>query len=150
MSQKMKQLSKLFHRHISLCTLFIFAFLCSCKTVDNKLVNNSSDSYFTVKKVKKQKKDVYVIYANRNDSLFKIVSYYDKKKCGKKLKKGMRFQASLQSVFGDFERETKMIPPCNLFMEFHGIAIGKEPERGIDDVWFCEVLNGPYLYESVK
>ena len=30
------------------------------------------------------------------------------------------------------------------------IAIGKEPERGIEDVWFCEELNGPYLYESVK
>lgn len=140
---------KLFHRHISLCALLIFTFLCGCKTVENRLVNNSSDSCYIVKKVKKLRKDVYVIYANRNDSLFKIVSYYDKKKknSDRKLKKGMLFQASFQSVFGDFERETKMIPPCNLVMEFHGVAIGKEPERGIDDVWFSEELNGPYLYE---
>ena len=119
---------------------------CDNKIVENKQIVNSSESSFTVKKVKKLKNDVYVIYANRNDSIFKIVSYYDKKnKRGKKLTKGMRFEVSLQSVFGDFEREYKIIQPCNLSMEFHGVAVGKELENGIDDVWFCEELNGPYL-----
>lgn len=147
MKQLTASLSMLFHKHIIYCMLLIGTLLCGCKTVENKPIANSSDSFLTVNKVKKQKNGVYVIYANRNDSLFKIVSYYDKKKnkCNKKLTKGMRFQVQMQSVFGDFERETKMIPPCNLVMEFRGAAIGKEPERGIDDVWFSEELNGPYL-----
>ncbi len=124
---------------------------CDSKIVENKQIVNSSESSFTVKKVKKLKNDVYVIYANRNDSIFKIVSYYDKKnKRGKKLTKGMRFEVSLQSVFGDFEREYKIIQPCNLSMEFHGVAVGKELENGIDDVWFCEELNGPYLTRELQ
>ena len=124
---------------------------CDSKIVENEQIVNSSESSFTVKKVKKLKNDVYVIYANRNDSIFKIVSYYDKKnKRGKKLTKGMRFEVSLQSVFGDFEREYKIIQPCNLSMEFHGVAVGMELENGIDDVWFCEELNGPYLTRELQ
>lgn len=143
----MKQLSKLFRRYICFCLLLPYTFVCGSKIIEKKQIVNSSESSFTVRKVKKLKNDVYVIYANRNDSIFKIVSYYNKKKNkrNKKLTKGMRFEVSLQSVFGDFEREYKIIQPCNLAMEFHGVAVGKELERGIDDIWFCEELNGPYL-----
>ena len=35
-------------------------------------------------------------------------------------------------------------------MEFHGVAVGKELENGIDDVWFCEELNGPYLTRELQ
>lgn len=139
-------LCKLFNNHIRFCILLLSVLLYSCKSVENKQVERISKSSFVVKSVKKMKNGVYVIYANRNDSIFKIVSYYDgKKNNGKRLVKGSYFNASLQSVFAEYERKTKIVPPCNEFTEFHGVAIGKEPNHGIDDVWFCNELNGPFL-----
>lgn len=122
--------------------LFLFFFCLPFSTMAS-----IPDSCFTVKSVRKKKNGVYVIYAHRNDSLFKIVSYFDGKKGDrkKKLVKGKRFQVSIESVFGDLERKLNLIPPCNEMMEFRGVAIGKEFEKGIDDVWFCKELNGPYL-----
>ena len=110
----------------------------SCFTV------KSVNSCFTVKNVKKKKNGVYLIYAQRNDSIYKIVSYYDGNKGDrkKKLARGMQFQATLISQFGN------IISPCNLMLDFHGVAIGLEyKKRHILDLWLCEELNGPYLKE---
>ena len=141
-------LFKLFHKHLGLCILLLCTLLNSCKSVENKQLVKTNKSSLVVKSVKKLKKGVYVIYAHRNDSIFKIVSYYDRKKNnrGKRLVKGTCFNVSLQSVFAGYERKNNILPPCNEFMEFRGVAIGKEPEHGIDDVWFCKELNGPFLY----
>ncbi|MBR3513021.1 MAG: hypothetical protein IKO12_01190 [Bacteroidaceae bacterium] len=143
----MKQLFKPFLKPIGLYILLPFTLLNSCKTVENKQMVNYPSSYYIVNKVKKLKNDVYVIYAHRNDSLFKIVSFYNRHQAykGKKLKRGMHFFVSIESVFSDFERKNNLFPPCNAMMDFRGIPIGKEPKRGIDDVWFCKELNGPYL-----
>lgn len=43
------------------------------------------------------------------------------------------------------EDKLNVIPPCNEVLEFHGVTIGRELEHGINDVWFCKELNGPYL-----
>lgn len=141
-------LCKLFHKHLGLCILLLCTLLNSCKSVENKQLVKTNKSSLVVKSVKKLKNGVYVIYAHRNDSIFKIVSYYDRKKNnrGKRLVKGTCFNVSLQSVFAGYERKNNILPPCNEFMEFRGVAIGKEPEHGIDDVWFCKELNGPFLY----
>ena len=83
-----------------------------------------------------------VIYALKNDSIYKIVSHFDGKKGDrkKKLVRGMQFQATLISQFGN------IISPCNLMLDFHGVAIGLEyKKRHILDLWLCEELNGPYL-----
>lgn len=69
---------------------------------------------------------------------------------GKRLVKGTCFDVSLQSVFAEYERKNNILPPCNEFMEFRGVAIGKEPKHGIDDVWFCKDLNGPFLVTNEK
>ena len=109
---------------------------------DSLFTVNKVNSCFTVKSVKKKKNNVYVIYALKNDSIYKIVSYYDGNKGDrkKKLARGMQFQATLISQFGN------IISPCNLMLDFHGVAIGLEyKKRHILDLWLCEELNGPYL-----
>ena len=144
----MKQLFKFFHKHLCLCIFLpCTIMLYGCKTTEKNKEENCPNSFFLVKKVKKQKNGVYIIYAHRNDSIFKIVSYYNGTKNGreKKLKRGMYFFVPTESVFGDFEKKNNLVPPCNAFMDFHGVAIGKEPEHDIDDVYFSSDLNGPYL-----
>ncbi|WP_434501786.1 hypothetical protein [Prevotella sp.] len=74
-------LYQLFHKHFGFCILLLlYTLLNSCKTVENKQLEKINNSSFVVKSVKKQKNGVYVIYAYRNESIFKIVSYYDGKK----------------------------------------------------------------------
>lgn len=157
--QKMKQLSKLVNNLSHICILIsscilllICASLNSCRTFDKQQFVKKDKTYYVVKSIKKKKNGVYVIYAHRNDSVFKIVSLFDGKKKGeKRLKRGMSFNVSLQSVFVEWEREHNMIPMLNVYRFFRGVAIGKEPENDIDDVWFCDELNGPYIIpESQK
>ena len=146
-NQKMKLLFKRSNKSLHLCILLVCVLLICCKTAEEKEMTRHSDSCFIVEKIKRHKNGVYVIYAHRNDSVFKIISYYNgnKKGSGKKLSKGMSFIVPIESVFGDFERTYNVVPPCNVMMEFRGVAIGKEPDSGIDDVWFSKDLNGPYL-----
>lgn len=145
-------LYQLFHKHFGLCILLLCTLLYSCKSVENKQLEKINKSSFVVKSVKKQKNGGYVIYAHRNDSIFKIVSYYNGKKNnrGRRLVKGTCFNASLQSVFAEYERKNNIVPPCNEFIKFRGVAIGKEPEHGIDDVWFCKELNEPFLLSHIN
>ena len=110
------------------------------------VISNLNNS-LTVTKVKKMSREVYVIYASRNDSIFKIVSFYNGKRQAnaRKLKKGDKFQACLFSQFKAIEEKFNIIPPCNEVIDFHGVTIGKELDKGIDDVWICKDLNGPYF-----
>ena len=112
----MKQLSKLSLKHLCVCIPLLCALLCNCKTIDNEQKNDKPKSYFIVKKVKKLKHGVYIIYANRNDSIYKIVSYYDGKSGNKenKLIRGMHFLVSIESVFHDFDKKNNIIPPFHL------------------------------------
>ena len=89
---------------------------------DSLFTVKSVNSCFTVKSVKNKKNGVYVIYALRNDSIYKIVSFFDGKEGERKQKlvRGMQFQATLRSMFGN------IISPCNMMLDFHGVAIGLE------------------------
>ena len=92
--------------------IFVFVFFlflsfpAMAEIPDSLFTVNKVNSCFTVKSVKKKKNDVYVIYALKNDSIYKIVSYYDGNKGDrkKKLARGMQFQATLESVFGNMGR----------------------------------------------
>ena len=134
-----------------ICFLFICASLNSCRTFDKQQYVKKDNTYFVVKSIKKKKNGVYVIYAHRNDSVFKIVSLFDGKKKGeKRLKRGMSFKASISSQFVEWEREYNVMPNLNVYLDYRGVGIGRD-EPGIDDVWFCDELNGPYFIpESQK
>lgn len=124
--------------------------LFSCKTPEIKNKSESSENSYVVTKVKKLSSDVYVIYATRNDTIFKIASFFNGKKPanGKKLTKRTRFHANLYSQFKALEEKYKMIPQYGIYIDFHNVAISKEPGRGIDDVWISKDLDGPYLLQK--
>lgn len=146
--QIMKTLYKSWNnKTIFLCVIMATISLFSCKTTEVNNKSKSSDNSYIVTKVKKLSPDVYVIYAIRNDTIFKIASFYNGKKTtnAKKLTKGCRFHTNLYSQYKAFEEKFNMIPQLGISIDFHKVAISKEPEHGIYDVWISKELNGPYL-----
>lgn len=115
-----------------------------CKTKYGYDSNTLQSNYFTVNKIKKLSSEVYIIYATRNDTIFKIASHYNGQLSkGKKLKKGSKFTAEIFSQFVEFEKMINMMPNLGVYILFHGEAIGREDN--INDVYICDELNGPYL-----
>lgn len=140
--------SKLFLKtFVFLLGVISLLLLYSCKTAQRGQHVHPTEDFFTVIKVKKLSREVYAIYAFRNDTTFKIISYYNGERPSsyRKLVKGACFQAHIYSQFNSLEDKLNVIPPCNEVLEFHGVTIEREFEHGIDDVWFCKELNGPYL-----
>ncbi len=128
----------------------LFFLLGSCSTL--KKVQNipSIEHYFVVSKIKKQKNNVYIIYAQRHDSIFKIFSHFDGiiKNNDIKLVKGSHFRAYLNSQFKATEEKFNMMPQYEISILFHGVTISKEPENKINDIFSCEELNGKYISQE--
>ena len=106
--QKMKRRYKLYLRIITFGVLIHFVFMMySCKAQEQRIYHTSDE--FIVRKIKKCKNNVFLIYATRNDTIYKIASHYNgiKNKSDKKLKKGSRFTATLFSQFLDFDKAMK-------------------------------------------
>ena len=115
-----------------------------CKTTCGLDSNSFQSNYFTVNKIKKLSPEVYIIYAVRNDSIFKIATYYDGHPSkGNKLKKGSKFTAEIFSQFVEFEKKINMMPNYGVHILFHGVSIGREDN--MNDVYISDDLNGPYL-----
>lgn len=133
----------------SLFAVILLVLTYNCKTVEKDTCMLSDKNSYVVTKVQKISREVYAIYALRNDTIYKIVSYYNGKRQtnSRKLKKGFCFQANIYSQFKSIEDKYNIIPPCNEVIEFHGVTISKEPEHGIYDVWLCDELNGPFICE---
>lgn len=107
----MSALSRLFHK-INILYLFLPIVLYSCKTKDIHQDSILLSETYTVIKIKRISNEVYTIYASRNDTVFKIVSYYDgQNNGGRKLKKRSCFNANLFSQFKIIEKQLNMIPP---------------------------------------
>jgi hypothetical protein len=128
----------------------ILFLLQSCKTGNVAVVNsNSNDACYTVRKIKKQKNDVYFIYAERNDTTFKIYSVFDpddlKEGGYTKLKRGSRFNAILLSQLAGTENKFNMVTDFGVSVEVNGITVSREPEHNILDVYACDELNGRYI-----
>lgn len=54
--------------------------LYSCITFNNESYGLSNQNSFMVTKVKKLSREVYAIYALRNDTTYKIISFYNGKR----------------------------------------------------------------------
>lgn len=144
--QKMKRRYKLYLRIITFGVLIHFVFMMySCKAQEQRIYHTSDE--FIVRKIKKCKNNVFLIYATRNDTIYKIASHYNgiKNKSDKKLKKGSRFTATLFSQFLDFDKAINAMPNLGVIRFYYGVPLIREPEKGIDDVWVSEELNGLYF-----
>ena len=136
-------------KHIRKPTIFpliVMFFLLSlfCCSTPLKLENVKNEDLFSVEEIKKINDSVFLIYASRNDTIFKIASYYDGNSINNctKLKKKSKFRAKLLSQFKEAEKKFNMFPNYSISFIFHGITICREPEKNIDDVYLCDTLNG--------
>jgi len=98
-----------------------------------------------------QKNDWYIIYAEKNDSNYKIVSGKSSNKTGVKIREGKRYNLTLRSQrdIAPIINGMSIIPQnymdirCHTFDEKTIICI--EPENGIYELYFCKDLDGLYL-----
>lgn len=128
-------------------SLLIFI-ICGCSSTKNSY----PDGFYRVTKIKKKANDVFFIYAKRNDSIFKIYTHYDglRKPKSVKLKRGSRFYAPLESF------NMMNIKYFNLAswaevtgFEYYKVIVDKEPEKGINDIYSCDSINGIYYSNSL-
>ena len=129
-------------------TFFLLQSCCTGKVMSEPF--SSCKNYFIVSKVKKKKNNVYIIYAERNDSVFKIFSHFNGK-IGRndiKLKKGSLFKAKLISQFKSVEKKINMMSSYGISIIYYGVVISKESKNNIQDVYSCEELNGRFIYQK--
>lgn len=96
-----------------------------------------------VEKIKLKYKNVYYIYATCNDTLYKIVSYYDRYvKHGEKLKEGRTYTLWIQSLLDFTWNGVKESNSINICAGYAGYHIRKEPDKNILDIYESRQLNG--------
>lgn len=102
---------------------------------------------YKVRKIRKQKNNVYFIYAERNDSIFKIYSWFDGNvhPGDTRLKRGTKFKARLTHRLGADAGEWQDMSYLEFGVSYHGVAVMCEPEKDILDVYSCSEINGRYL-----
>jgi len=106
-----------------------------------------SDTRYLIKKIDK-KNSWYIIYAERKDTLYKIVSYADNginENC-KKIVVGRRYDFDLKSkkenapMIGDVKLDPVGYTGCYQFDDKTTICL--EPKRGIYDLFYTNNLKG--------
>jgi hypothetical protein len=128
--------------------VIIFSILFSCS--GNKRIPEQIDSsLYRIKKIE-NKKNWYIIFANRNDSTFMIVSkknalvspYWEK------IKIGSSYKLSLKSIFPVINGVKMM--PMN-YLDYEGISIDEntivniDPQKGIYDIYSTNDLSGLFF-----
>ena len=87
-------------------------------------------------------KNLYIIYATRNDSLFKIISLNQKANNCVSLKVNCTYALKLHSRF---EGKYAIKPPgadFNVEYNYYGTFVSLERWRGINDLFTCDNLKG--------
>ncbi|MCL9807716.1 hypothetical protein NAT51_19520 [Flavobacterium amniphilum] len=123
---------------------FFIVGILSCKTASLNSISDNSKISFTVYKITSVK-NYNLIYARRNDSIFKIVSKKNISKDCNKIKINEIYDFKLQSILKNRFKNTKFKAPVNYLdincFIFEGdVKICKE--KGIYDLYYTENLNG--------
>lgn len=113
---------------------------------------HEEDQQYKVLSVSKKKNNVVVVYAERNDSVFKIVSLYSGKKYvdkSRRLKKGKLFSVNLISRRNTLEEafNVKMLPSLEVtYFMFNDVPIRiVELKRNVTDIYFSDDIDGMYI-----
>jgi hypothetical protein len=125
--------------------LIIILITLSCRTVNQELKIDKSDSLsVTGYKISKidSINEVYIIYAIRNDSIFKIVSEKENGGC-KKIKKGHTYDLECQSLITGVSGKLHIAG-----VKFNGTLIKLEGGKVVWDLFYCENLKGLCLVKK--
>ena len=131
--------------------LFIIAIFCACSPKAIMPLGQTNNCFF-VKKIKAQD-SIFIIYAQRNDTIFKIVSKEERvlESGYKKVKQGKYYTFDLQTVFPKTLLGTKMPRPGGggaTGFNFWGVPVSIEPQKGIWDLFYAKNLKGLYIKEE--
>jgi hypothetical protein len=131
----------------TLIYLLVSVVLFSCSTTKKAMTVSNNNINYLIKKIDK-KNSWYIIYAERKDTLFKIVSYAESKvdeNC-KKIVVGGKYDFELKSkkenapIIGGIKLDPVGYTGCYEFDKETTICL--EPKRGIYDLFYTNDLKG--------
>lgn len=132
----------------------IALFFCSCcLTKQNSLAQTSALSIkgdFLIKKIDQKNDSVFVIYASKSDTLFKIVSFKKEKRECSSIEVGKVYNLSLRSLLAMEGVPHEYLTPQSLGflvqqlsgMIYHGTSISFEKDKMLDNIFEVLNLNG--------
>lgn len=95
----------------------------------------------------KKKNNVFFIYAEKNDSIYKIYTHYNgfREPNSVELKRGSVFNLPLKSFNQRMIDEMGMASWADITGTiYYDVPVCKEEDKGIDDIYECGSINGIY------
>ena len=119
----------------------------------NYVNDNGYTNKFKVIRIKSEK-EFYIIYAERNDTLFKILSPKKnvKEVNNEKIREKGEYYLSLQTLFPRYIRQTKCPPPGTtgrMGIDYYGHTVPLETEHDIWDIYEATNLRGLYIIKKL-
>ena len=107
----------------------------------------SPQNFYKVKKIVKKENNVFFIYAEKNDSIYKIYTHYNgfREPNSVELKCGSVFNLPLKSFNQRMIDEMGMASWADITSTiYYDVPVCKEEDKDIDDIYECESINGIY------
>ena len=107
----------------------------------------SPQNFYKVKKIVKKENNVFFIYAEKNDSIYKIYTHYNgfREPNSVELKRGSVFNLPLKSFNQRMIDEMGMASWADITSTiYYDVPVCKEEDKDIDDIYECESINGIY------
>lgn len=104
-------------------------------------------NFYKVKKIVKKKNNVFFIYAEKNDSIYKIYTHYNglREPNSVELKRGSVFNLPLKSFNQRMIDDMGMASWADITGTiYYNVPVAKEENKDIDDIYECESINGIY------
>lgn len=107
----------------------------------------SPQNFYKVKKIVKKENNVFFIYAEKNDSIYKIYTHYNgfREPNSVELKRGSVFNLPLKSFNQRMIDDMGMASWADITGTiYYDVPVCKEEDKGIDDIYECGSINGIY------
>ena len=107
----------------------------------------SPQNFYKVKKIVKKENNVFFIYAEKNDSIYKIYTHYNgfREPNSVELKRGSVFNLPLKSFNQRMIDDMEMASWADITGTiYYDVPVCKEEDKGIDDIYECGSINGIY------
>ena len=107
----------------------------------------SPQNFYKVKKIVKKKNNVFFIYAEKNDCIYKIYTHYNgfREPNSVELKRGSVFNLPLKSFNQRMIDDMGMASWADITGTiYYDVPVCKEEDKGIDDIYECGSINGIY------